>query len=593
VKSGDTITVEHYADSTWSQTHVATLSLSATHYAGLFLTSNLTGQNATAVFTSFQIQQGGRISTTLTPVTPGSHTYTARWADNAGTPNVSADGVAAAVTVSTPADSTAPTLGGAPTGTASGETTIAVTWPAATDAVSGVRGYLLESSATSGSGFSQVGSEVATTSAAITGLTAETTRYFRYRAVDNAGNVSAYSAEGSATTDASSPVTAPASAPANPSFVATSTTGGAFTAETVTDATYYRAWRNTVPEISAPGWAEIDAGVTHATPSFAVTGLTGTEYVRMRAGNAGGTGPSTSSITATPQVGQEPPSNLVWWYKRDGATPTPINTPIATALPTGCGQLAPQGVIRYPVLSTDRVYPGDTYSYKSHLLYTGVAGDRTAERVETRIIPGEGANIGSRNYPSEMIYRWSIYLEPPYPIDTVNWEIHTQWHTNKDDSDNFTPNPTISWNVEEGNNHYTIWSRYSGNGSATAETKASRNFQQTDGGVPLTLIRGAWDTWVMHIRWHWDNTGFLHIYRNNFTTPIISRTGLSTTYNNEVGPYNKVGCYKKNWYYPTPSYTPQGAQITERLMYHARWWALRPAANPGYTTAQLIQAIAL
>lgn len=82
---------------------------------------------------------------------------------------------------------------------------IRVSWAAATDSGgSGLAGYRVYRSATSGGTYSQVGSDLSTASLQFddTGLTASTTYFYRIRAFDGAGNQSGLSAIVNATTQA-------------------------------------------------------------------------------------------------------------------------------------------------------------------------------------------------------------------------------------------------------------------------------------------------------------------------------------------------------------------------------------------------------
>jgi hypothetical protein len=104
-------------------------------------------------------------------------------------------------------DTTPPTVPGSAAASALSQTTIRITWAASTDTGgSGLAGYRVYRSTTSTGTYSQVGSDLTTSSLSYddTGLTAGTTRFYRVVAFDGNGNVSAQSSIASATTTAAS-----------------------------------------------------------------------------------------------------------------------------------------------------------------------------------------------------------------------------------------------------------------------------------------------------------------------------------------------------------------------------------------------------
>ena len=108
-------------------------------------------------------------------------------------------------------DTTPPTAPTGLTATATSTTRIDLGWTASTDNV-GVTGYRVERCQGAGcTNFAQVGTPTAT-AYSDTGLSPSTTYRYRVRAVDAAGNLSAYSAIATATTPAV-PDTTPPSAP--------------------------------------------------------------------------------------------------------------------------------------------------------------------------------------------------------------------------------------------------------------------------------------------------------------------------------------------------------------------------------------------
>ena len=198
------------------------------------------------------------------------------------------------VTTSVPA---APTLLVA---TALSSTSIGLAW---SDNSGDETGYLVERSATAGSGFAQIAALPANaTSFTDPGLSGNATWFYRVRAAGPAGN-SAYSNEASATT-----LPNPPAAPAGPS----ATAGGfavrlAWTASP--NATGYRIKRSTT---SGSGFTEV--GITAATSFIDGNLAPGVPvFYRIAAENSGSVGPDSAEVSATPLA-------FVQWDGADLAT---------------------------------------------------------------------------------------------------------------------------------------------------------------------------------------------------------------------------------------------------------------------------------
>jgi hypothetical protein len=54
-----------------------------------------------------------------------------------------------------------------------------------------------------------------------------------------------------------------------------------------------------------------------------------------------------------------------------------------------------------------------------------------------------------------------------------------------------------------------------------------------------------WLDWVFHIRWAYDNTGIIEIWKNG--TLVMTRIGKPNSYNDAMYPYFKIGLYKWGW----------------------------------------------
>ncbi|WP_170916740.1 polysaccharide lyase [Dyadobacter psychrophilus] len=55
----------------------------------------------------------------------------------------------------------------------------------------------------------------------------------------------------------------------------------------------------------------------------------------------------------------------------------------------------------------------------------------------------------------------------------------------------------------------------------------------------------TWHDWVFHIKWAYDNTGVIEVWKNGQL--ILSRLNQPNSYNDAMFPYFKVGIYKWDW----------------------------------------------
>ncbi|GAB7007487.1 hypothetical protein JCM18899A_49620 [Nocardioides sp. AN3] len=194
-------------------------------------------------------------------------------------------------------DITAPTAPSALTATASNASQVNLSWSASTDNVA-VTGYRVERCQGAGcTGFTQVGTATGL-SFSDTGLSANTTYLYRVRAVDAAGNASAYSGTATATTPA--PDTTPPTAPSGLTATATGPTAVSLTWAAATDdvaATGYRVER--CAGAGCTGFTQVG---TPTGLGYSDTGLSAnTTYVyRVRAVDAAGNlSPYSATATAT------------------------------------------------------------------------------------------------------------------------------------------------------------------------------------------------------------------------------------------------------------------------------------------------------
>ncbi|MBI3603924.1 MAG: fibronectin type III domain-containing protein [Nitrospirae bacterium] len=163
------------------------------------VTSNVGGINCGATCTSSGLASG--TSVTLTASATGtSYAFSGACTSSSSTCMWILGSANASVTV-TFTDTQAPGLPGTPTFSGVTSSGLTVSWPAAADNV-GVTGYRLERCLTASCTYAQIATPT-TTSYTDSGLTASTSYTYRVRAVDAAGNLSAYSGTGTTLTSGS------------------------------------------------------------------------------------------------------------------------------------------------------------------------------------------------------------------------------------------------------------------------------------------------------------------------------------------------------------------------------------------------------
>ena len=192
-----------------------------------------------------------------------TYRYRVRATDAAG--NLSAYSPIASATTAAVPDTTPPTAPGSLVATPASPTTVNLSWTASTDNV-GVTGYRVERcTGASCTGFTQIATPTGTTYSD-TGRTASTTYRYRVRAVDAAGNLSAYSGIASATT----PSTADTTPPSAPTGL---TVAGS------TNTTVSLGWTASTDNVGVTGY-RVERCTGASCTSFAQVGTpTGTTYV--------------------------------------------------------------------------------------------------------------------------------------------------------------------------------------------------------------------------------------------------------------------------------------------------------------------------
>ena len=249
-----------------------------------------------------------RVANTGTTSTTYSHTGL-----SAGTTRhyrvsaINANGTGAASNVDdATTDDAAATVPGAPTGltaTASGTTTIDLSWTAPADnGGSAITGYKIEVSSDGGSSWTdrEANTGTTTTTYAHTGLSAGTTRYYRVSAINSVGTGAASNVDNATTDDAAPTVPgAPTSLTATAS--GTSTIDLSWTAPSSDGGSAITGYKIEVSPNGDSNWTNRVANTGTTSTTYAHTGLSAgtTRHYRVSAINANGTGAASNVDNAT------------------------------------------------------------------------------------------------------------------------------------------------------------------------------------------------------------------------------------------------------------------------------------------------------
>ncbi|MBM7770186.1 chitodextrinase [Actinokineospora baliensis] len=266
--------------------------------------------------TGYDVYQGATLATSVTGTSATvegltadtEYTFTVRAKDAAG--NVSAASPAVTARTSAAPDTTAPSTPSGLRSTGTSQTTIDLTWDAATDNI-GVTAYDIYQGAT-------LAKSVTGTSATIDGLTADTEYSFTVRAKDAAGNTSPASAALTVRTQSTPDTTAP-TAPSNLRSTSTTATSISLT------------WAPATDNVGVTAYEVFEGTTTVATTSDTTTTITGltpnTEhtYTVRAKDSAGNISPASAPLNVRTQPAPDTtaptaPSNL----RSTGTTPTSI-----------------------------------------------------------------------------------------------------------------------------------------------------------------------------------------------------------------------------------------------------------------------------
>lgn len=573
-KVGDTLTSEWSEDEiNWNLLRSETFALPAVHYVYGLASSNGTGLTTVAPFTNFVAQQGGRVTFTVAPVTPGAKTLTLKWQDDEEIESAASAEIP--LTVSTPADVTAPS---SPTFDITGGTeriTVDITQQSV-DAESGFAGHVVKYGTTNPpttvwANSDQAASRIVQSNFAITGLVAGS-YYVSLQPYDAAGNAGSVVVSASTVTvDEDAPPADPIpGTPDNLRFTPTSTSGGVLEVDPEQYATEYFYFRSLTEAYPGPGWTEVNPGVIDGA-SVQVSGMTGREYFRCRAGNVAGQSNSTVPIPGDP-LGQQPTNLLSWNMQAE--TPTPV---VFTSPPTGWNAPhASHGPV--PIVSNEQSYTG-THSYKAR--YTSADAVNLGWSRCEMILPQTADWVtNNRVYPQERWYGFRLYLKD-WIIDQSQWEIWQQCHRVNDPEDAPNGNPNLSLHAIPGSPNFRLQMI----GDPLEVSPADKSSSVHNSFNLGLIIANQWISFAYHIKWAIDTTGFVRFYRNR--SLIASKDNFITACNNKFGPNFKIGIYKSGW-----KFNPQltDPNVLERTGYYDDIRLLNPTGK-GLTTQQCLDLV--
>jgi hypothetical protein len=142
--------------------------------------------------------------------------------------------------------------------------------------------------------------------------------------------------------------------------------------------------------------------------------------------------------------------------------------------------------------------------------------------------------------PREIWVSWSEYLpSEDWGTPDAHQAVVGQWHEQPDFhlGENWR-SPPIMRKIQNGKNWINImWA------AAAVNTNASKDGEAT---LDLGAINtDQWVDWVWHIKYGYDNTGILEVWKNG--VKVVDRVNLPNSFNDVNVPYFKIGVYEGAW----------------------------------------------
>lgn len=189
------------------------------------------------------------------------------------------------------------------------------------------------------------------------------------------------------------------------------------------------------------------------------------------------------------------------------------------------------------------------------------AGDRavkfTLKKSDPYVANSKRAELGLGTVAanSERWYGFSNYL----PQDWVNdpsFEITAQFHSKPDSAlGEDWRSPALTLAIYE--DKWRISNRWD------SKQVTKNNNPGPEGGSEGWWVgeieKEKWTDWVFHVKWSHKSDGLIEVWKDGKL--VLSKTGANT-YNDERGPFLKMGIYKPQW-----KYKPERSKATKRVIY--------------------------
>lgn len=163
--------------------------------------------------------------------------------------------------------------------------------------------------------------------------------------------------------------------------------------------------------------------------------------------------------------------------------------------------------------------------------------------------------LGTVPANSEQWYGFSNYL----PKDWVNdpsFEITAQFHNRPDLSlGEEWRSPALTLAIYK--DRWRVGNRW--DPKRVTKKKNPRTEGGSEGWYVGNIEKGKWTDWVFHIKWSHKHDGLLEVWKDGKL--VVRKTGPNT-YNDEKGPFLKMGIYKPHW-----KSKPERSKATKRVIY--------------------------
>lgn len=532
-RRGDVLSSYYGSDSNNFALHdQRTLPMAAAVWVGLFGNAGVASASTLSVdFRNVCIQNLAPVQYVVNGLTAGStYTFDCYGRDLAATPNDSAACTSVSITVPAVTDTTAPTVPGQPTVTAGSDTVLNLSWVGSTDTQTGVSGYNVYHSTTSGGTYTKINGAtlISGLSYSHSGLTQLTTHYYKITAVDGSGNESAQSTSGNGTTNATPGADTTAPAVNNTGSAAgISTTVIRITHSASTDASGISQYRIYVSTTLGGTYIE-NTALRHTGLTVDFTGLTAStnRYFKL----TGVDGAGNESVLSTVFTGTTlatPPTNIL-------IKDINFNSGTTAGLELGHGNT--------PAIVTTNPR-GGTYCMECFV-----------DRINS---PTNYRTEAAFNYNAPLFktvyYGWSIWVPTTFAVNTFGppndtpWAIITQMHNSN--SVTGDGNPVLSFQMYP-DFHSTpvvqpLWMQILGdenrpivNGSY--RTKKSFFIGNVTKGVWMDImVRVNWD-YNIHVNDGGTGHGFCQVKFNDVL--VVDYVG-QISFSDTKGPYPQAGWY--------------------------------------------------